>query len=380
MSIEQKNERTGLRQTDSIPTIERDPAGEATVPTRSDTVLELDGVCKHFPIRSFGKFGKVVHAMDDVSFSLDRGESLALVGESGSGKTTTASVIARLYAHSSGTVRVGGREVSTFRTRREALAYKKKVQMIFQDPFGSLNPTHTIRSILERPFLIHGLAGRHAGSSAAGDRAAASFGASGAGANLEDQLCDILEKVGLTPPREFLRRFPHELSGGQRQRVNIARSFAVGPEIVLADEPTSMLDVSIRMGIMNMMLDLKEKASVSYLYITHDLAGARYMCPRIAVMYAGMIMETGPTDEVISRALHPYVRLLKSASPEPRDRATRGGPKARLEARGEIPSLIDPPSGCRFHPRCPYTKDVCKKEIPALRDLGGGHKVRCILY
>jgi peptide/nickel transport system ATP-binding protein len=243
--------------------------------------------------------------------------------------------------------------------------------MIFQDPFGSLNPTHTIRSILERPFLIHGLAGDRAGRAA----------------RLEGKLSEILEKVGLTPPNEYLRRFPHELSGGQRQRVNIARTFAVGPEVILADEPTSMLDVSIRMGIMNMMLDLKEKESVSYIYITHDLAGARYMCPKIAVMYAGMIMEIGPTDEVITRALHPYVVLLKAASPEPRVNVPNPGMshsgkarKDRLVVRGEIPSLIDPPSGCRFHPRCPFVKGICRQDIPVLRDVGAGHKVRCVLY
>ena len=321
----------------------------------SANALELTGVVKHFPLRSLANYGKAVHAMDDVSFSLAKGGSLALVGESGSGKTTTASVIARLYERDSGGLVVDGEPAKPFRNRAESLAYKKKVQLIFQDPFGSLNPTHTIRSILERPFLIHGLAN---GKS-----------------DLEARLVETLEQVGLSPAGEYLRRFPHELSGGQRQRVNIARTFAVEPKIVLADEPTSMLDVSIRMGVMNMMLDLKEKKGVSYLYITHDLAGARYMCGTIAVMYAGMIMEIGPTDAVISDALHPYVRLLKSASPSPESGLSR----ARLEATGEIPSLIDPPSGCRFHPRCPFAKAECREAVPELRDLGGGRKVRCIL-
>lgn len=321
----------------------------------SSSALELNGVVKHFPLRTLANFGKSVHAMDDVSFSLEAGESLALVGESGSGKTTTASVIARLYERDSGALVVDGEPAMPFRGRADSLRYKKKVQLIFQDPFGSLNPTHTIRSILERPFLIHGLANGRS--------------------DLDARLHDILEQVGLSPADEYLRRFPHELSGGQRQRVNIARTFAVEPRIVLADEPTSMLDVSIRMGVMNMMLDLKERKGVSYLYITHDLAGARYMCGTIAVMYAGMIMETGPTDAVISGALHPYVQLLKSASPAPEVGLSR----ARLAASGEIPSLIDPPSGCRFHPRCPYATAACKEAVPELRDLGGGHKVRCIL-
>lgn len=322
----------------------------------SGPALELRCVSKHFPLRSLANYGKSVHAMDDVSLELARGGSLALVGESGSGKTTTASVIARLYERDSGDLVVDGEPARPFRDRRESLAYKKKVQLIFQDPFGSLNPTHTIRSILERPFLIHGLVRK--------------------GPELEERLADTLEQVGLSPAKEYLRRFPHELSGGQRQRVNIARTFAVEPSIVLADEPTSMLDVSIRMGVMNMMLDLKERKGVSYLYITHDLAGARYMCGSIAVMYAGMIMESGPTDSVIADALHPYVRLLKSASPAPEEGLSR----QRLVAKGEIPSLIDPPSGCRFHPRCPFAKKECSEAVPPLKDLGGGRKVRCVLY
>lgn len=317
--------------------------------------LELSSVQKHFPVRGLAGRGKVVHAMDDVSFGLAKGESLALVGESGSGKTTTASVIARLYERDSGGLAVDGQDARPFRSRAEELAYRKKIQLIFQDPFASLNPTHTIRQILERPFLIHGLAKGKA--------------------ELDARLREILEQVGLAPAEEYLRRFPHELSGGQRQRVNIARGFAVEPEIILADEPTSMLDVSIRMGVMNMMLDLKEKRGVSYLYITHDLAGARYMCTRIAVMYAGMIMEIGPTDEVIQGALHPYVKLLKSASPAPESGLSR----QRVSAKGEIPSLIDPPAGCRFHPRCPYAKSECSAAVPALRDVGGGHLVRCVL-
>jgi peptide/nickel transport system ATP-binding protein len=321
----------------------------------SEMALELKGATKHFPLRGFSSLGKFVHAMDDVSLSLEKGGSLALVGESGSGKTTTASVIARIYEHDSGSLVVGGEEARPFRSRAEALAYKKKVQLIFQDPFGSLNPTHTIAQILERPFLIHGLVK---------DRT-----------ELEGKLRELLELVGLSPAEEYLRRFPHELSGGQRQRVNIARTFAVEPEIVLADEPTSMLDVSIRMGIMNMMLDLKEKRGVSYLYITHDLAGARYMCSRIAVMYAGMIMEIGPTDEVIQGAYHPYVKLLKAASPAPELGLSRG----RIENKGEIPSLVEPPSGCRFHPRCPYARPECSAEIPALREVAPGHLVRCVL-
>ena len=321
----------------------------------SRSILELKHVSKHFKLNGIKNIGKKVHAMDDVCFSFAAGESLALVGESGSGKTTTASVIAGLYDKTSGEIVFDGNPLRPFKNRGEALAYKKRVQMAFQDPFASLNHTHTIRAIMERPFLIHGLASSKA--------------------ELEEKLVASLEQVGLSPAREYLRRFPHELSGGQRQRVNIARTFAVDPEIVLADEPTSMLDVSIRLGIMNMMLDLKEKKGVSYLYITHDLAGARYMSSRIAVMYAGMIMEIGPTEEVISHAIHPYVRLLKASAPSPRGELTGETP----QAKGEIPSLVAPPSGCRFRTRCPFASPICTSEIPALRDVDAGHWVRCVL-
>jgi len=327
--------------------------GAAGLQPSAAPALELKSVYKHFPLRGLSAHGRAVHAMDDVSLTLESGGSLALVGESGSGKTTTASVIARIYEQDSGHIIVDGEEARPFRSRAEALQYKKKVQLIFQDPFGSLNPTHTIRQILERPLLIHGIVKNRG--------------------ELDAKLNEILELVGLCPPGEYLDRYPHELSGGQRQRVNIARTFALEPEIVLADEPTSMLDVSIRMGIMNMMLDLKAKRGVSYLYITHDLAGARYMCSRIAVMYAGMLMEVGPTDEVISEALHPYVKLLKAASPAPELGLSRG----RVAAKGEIPSLVDPPSGCRFHPRCPYAKASCSESMPELREVGPGHLVRC---
>lgn len=321
----------------------------------SDVAVEVKSVSKHFPIRSL-RGDRVVHAMDEVSFRLKKGESLALVGESGSGKTTTASVIAGLYEKTSGELLFDGAPAGPFQNRAEILAHRKRVQMVFQDPFASLNPTHRIRAILERPFLIHGLV--H-------DRS-----------ELESRIADSLEQVGLSPASDYLDRFPHELSGGQRQRVNIARTFAVEPSIVLADEPTSMLDVSIRMGIMNMMLALKEERGVSYLYITHDLAGARYMCGRIAVMYAGMIVEIGPTEELISKACHPYLRLLKAASPSPES----GFARERLASKGEIPSLINPPPGCRFHPRCPFAKKECVDAIPTMRDLGGGHLVRCLLF
>jgi peptide/nickel transport system ATP-binding protein len=326
-----------------------------TKQTKKDVILQLKHVNKHFPIRTFGGYGAVVHAMDDVSFQLNRGEILAIVGESGSGKTTTANVISRLYIQTAGEVIFETEPLPEKMTKKEEIAYRKKVQMIFQDPFSSLNPTHTIASILSRPFVIHKLA--------KGKKA------------IREGIKDLLIQVGLEPPDQFIDKFPHELSGGQRQRVNIARTFSVNPELVLADEPTSMLDVSIRMSIMNIMLDLKEQKGMTYVYITHDLAGARYMSQNIAVMYAGMIMELGSATQVINETYHPYTKLLKSAAPAPE----MGLKRERLITKGDIPSLVNPPSGCRFHPRCPYTQDICSKEIPEMKKADEGHYARCVL-
>jgi peptide/nickel transport system ATP-binding protein len=326
-----------------------------TKQTKKDVILQLKHVNKHFPIRTFGGYGAVVHAMDDVSFQLNRGEILAIVGESGSGKTTTANVISRLYIQTAGEVIFETEPLPEKMTKKEEIAYRKKVQMIFQDPFSSLNPTHTIASILSRPFVIHKLA--------KGKKA------------IREGIKDLLIQVGLEPPDQFIDKFPHELSGGQRQRVNIARTFSVNPELVLADEPTSMLDVSIRMSIMNIMLDLKEQKGMTYVYITHDLAGARYMSQNIAVMYAGMIMELGSATQVINETYHPYTKLLKSAAPAPE----MGLKRERLITKGDIPSLVNPPSGCRFHPRCPYAQDICSKEIPEMKKADEGHYARCVL-
>jgi len=326
-----------------------------TKQTKKDVILQLKHVNKHFPIRTFGGYGAVVHAMDDVSFQLNRGEILAIVGESGSGKTTTANVISRLYIQTAGEVIFETEPLPEKMTKKEEIAYRKKVQMIFQDPFSSLNPTHTIASILSRPFVIHKLA--------KGKKA------------IREGIKDLLIQVGLEPPDQFIDKFPHELSGGQRQRVNIARTFSVNPELVLADEPTSMLDVSIRMSIMNIMLDLKEQKGMTYVYINHDLAGARYMSQNIAVMYAGMIMELGSATQVINETYHPYTKLLKSAAPAPE----MGLKRERLITKGDIPSLVNPPSGCRFHPRCPYAQDICSKEIPEMKKADEGHYARCVL-
>ncbi len=315
-------------------------------------ILEVDNVSLHFPVKKFGH-SAFVHAMDNVTFDLYRGEVLALVGESGSGKTTTAKVIAKLHSPNAGRILFDKRDIDQIILRKDLLKYRKSVQMIFQDPFASLNPTHTIREILERPFIIYRLASKN---------------------QLEEKIKGVLVKVGLEPPEQFINKFPHELSGGQRQRVNIARAIAVRPRLLLADEPTSMLDVSIRMSIMNMIKKFRDEEGISYLYITHDLAGARYIADRIAVMYAGMIMEIGPAEGVISKAYHPYTKLLRTAAPQPE----KGFRKEKLTAIGDIPSLVNPPAGCRFHPRCPLVEEGCSRSIPELREADPGHLVRCI--
>ena len=318
-------------------------------------VVELKNVNKHFPINSFRGYGEVVHAMDDISFTIKRGEILSLVGESGSGKTTTANVISRLYKETAGDVLFEGKKLPLKMSRSEEMAYHKKVQMIFQDPFSSLNPTHTIVNILSRPYKIHNIARKKK--------------------EIRELVKELLVQVGLEPAEQYIDKFPHELSGGQRQRVNIARTFAVNPELILADEPTSMLDVSIRMSVMNMMLDLKEQKDLTYVYITHDLAGARYMSQKIAVMYAGMLMELGSAEQVINETFHPYTKLLKSAAPSPESGLNR----PKLVTKGDIPSLVHPPSGCRFHPRCPYATDICSKELPPFKKVDEGHYARCVL-
>jgi peptide/nickel transport system ATP-binding protein len=320
-----------------------------------ETVVELKNVNKHFPINSFKGYGEVVHAMDDISFTIKRGEILSLVGESGSGKTTTANVISRLYTETAGDVLFEGQKLPLKMHKAQEMAYRKKVQMIFQDPFSSLNPTHTIVNILSRPYKIHGIAKKKK--------------------EIRELVKELLVQVGLEPAEQYIDKFPHELSGGQRQRVNIARTFAVNPELILADEPTSMLDVSIRMSVMNMMLDLKEQKDLTYVYITHDLAGARYMSQKIAVMYAGMLMELGSAQQVINETFHPYTKLLKSAAPSPE----AGLKRAKLVTKGDIPSLVNPPSGCRFHPRCPYATDICSKELPPFKKVDEGHYARCVL-
>jgi peptide/nickel transport system ATP-binding protein len=321
-------------------------------------VLEARGVTKHFPVRRtsgdlLAGRRRTVHAVDDVSLLLRRGTVTALVGESGSGKSTVARLLAQLYPLTEGEIRLGGKPVRAGRGR-SFRAYVKQVQLIFQDPFASLNPVHTVRYHLTRSLKIHGKRGTEAESSA------------------------LLERVQLTPPGQFLDKFPHELSGGQRQRVAIARALGAEPQVLLADEPVSMLDVSIRLGVLNLLRDLKERLRLAILYITHDIASARYFADTTLVMYAGRIVEGGDSETLTQRPAHPYTQLLIASAPDP-DRVV-AGERQEETGTGEPPSLISPPDGCRFHPRCPKAMERCRTELPPRFELDDGQWAACWLY
>ncbi|HEX6796295.1 MAG TPA: ABC transporter ATP-binding protein [Ktedonobacterales bacterium] len=359
-------------------TLER-PGGDGRppdAPTMEDAALapalEAIHLRKLFPLRGrpFGP-ARGVHAVEDFSLALYPGHATALVGESGSGKTTVARMLAHLYAPTSGTIRFAGKPINL--GHPGALhAYRRQVQMVFQDPFSSLNPVHTVRYHLERPLRLFG----HAGSRT----------------DVTERALDLLRRVNLEPAEQFIVKYPHELSGGQRQRVAIARALAVRPSVLLADEPVSMLDVSIRLDILNLLLRLKEEERLALLYITHDIASARYFADETYVMYAGQLVEGGPSEAITQEPKHPYTQLLLSAAPDP-DRIAAGsgsgavatagsapGATVQPKSRGEIPSLIDPPSGCRFHPRCPHAMPVCRERFPSRTELGGGRWVNCFLY
>jgi peptide/nickel transport system ATP-binding protein len=338
-----------------------------TAPTTDEVVLEAEGLTKHFPVRRQGRelirAARVVHAVDDVDLQLHRGRVTALVGESGSGKSTVARLLGQLYPRTGGHIRLKGTSTRV-RGGRRFRSYARQVQLIFQDPFASLNPVHTVRYHLTRSLKIHGRAGKNS-------------------AELQAALEDLLRRVQLTPAENYLPKFPHELSGGQRQRVAIARALGADPDVLLADEPVSMLDVSIRLGVLNLLRDLKERLQLAILYITHDIASARYFADETLVMYAGRMVEGGDSETVTQAPAHPYTRLLIASAPDP-DQITGGGERRPYMSTdsGEPPSLIDPPTGCRFHPRCPFAMARCSMELPPRIPIGDadGHWAACWLY
>jgi oligopeptide transport system ATP-binding protein len=318
----------------------------------ADALLRVKHLKKYFPIRG-GLFSREiarVHAVDDVSFEIRPGETLGLVGESGCGKSTTGRTILRLIEPTSGEVWFEDKNVTTL-DRRALRAIRKEMQIIFQDPYASLNPRMTVRSIIGEALVIHKLARNRR--------------------EREERVLQLLETVGLSS--EHLRRYPHEFSGGQRQRIGIARALAVSPKLIVADEPVSALDVSIQAQIINLLEDLQQKFGLTYLFIAHDLAVVQHISTRVAVMYLGKIVEIAPAKELYANPKHPYTEALLSAVPVP-DPVTK---RKRVLLEGDVPSPIKPPSGCRFHTRCPIRVPSCSENEQVLKEVSPGHWVAC---
>jgi oligopeptide/dipeptide ABC transporter ATP-binding protein len=318
----------------------------------TEPVLRTERLSRHFKIGN-ALSRQVLHAVDDVSLSIGERQIVALAGESGSGKSTIARLLAKIYKPTSGEVYFQGTPLSSLRSRQDTLRYTGLVPMVFQDPFSSLNPVFRVSHGVMRGLKLHrpelSREQRYA------------------------EALRVFDVVGLTPAAEVLQRFPHELSGGQRQRVGFAQALALRPKLILADEPVSMLDVSIRIGLLNLMVRLRDSEGVSILYITHDLASARYVADRLIVMYAGQIAESGPVEDVLANPKHPYTQLLLSAVPDPRAPLGVGAETDR----GEPPRVIDPTPGCRFRWRCPLAIDECHRITPEPRELLPGHSAAC---
>jgi len=312
------------------------------------TLLEVEGLKKHYPVRGgvFGGTIGAVRAVDGVSFSLREGETLGLVGESGCGKSTLGRALMRLEDLTEGRVSFDGEDLAGA-SGAELKKLRRDIQMIFQDPYSSLNPRMTVGEIVREPLAVHGLGTR---------------------AEQVEKVRELLETVGLTG--EMLDRYPHEFSGGQRQRIGIARALALDPRLVIADEPVSALDVSVQSQVLNLMLRLQEERRLTYLFISHDLSVVEHVSDTIAIMYLGVLVETGPVERVFRNPVHPYTRALIEAIPEP-DPKKR---KASVPVRGEAPSAMAPPPGCRFHTRCPFAIEDCRKVVPRLEPAGGGEQ------
>jgi peptide/nickel transport system ATP-binding protein len=328
------------------------PDSTVAGPAGTQPLLRTERLARHFKIGN-ALSRQVLHAVDDVSLSIGERQIVALAGESGSGKSTIARLLAKLYKPTSGEIYFQGTPLSGLRSRRDTLRYSGLVPMVFQDPFSSLNPVFPVSHGILRGLKLHqpelSRQQRYA------------------------EALRVFEVVGLTPAAEVLQRYPYELSGGQRQRVGFAQALALRPKLILADEPVSMLDVSIRIGLLNLMVRLRDSEGVSILYITHDLASARYVADRLIIMYAGQIAESGPVEEVLANPKHPYTQLLLSAVPDPRAPLGVGAETDR----GEPPKVIDPTPGCRFRWRCPLAIDECHRITPEPRELLPGHSAAC---
>ena len=323
----------------------------------AETLLRVDKLKVHFPVMRGVVLKKqvgTVHAVDGVSFTVARGETLGLVGESGCGKSTTGLAVLRMQAATAGRIEFEGQDI-TDHDKAKMRPIRRRLQMVYQDPYGSLNPRMKVRDLVGEPLQVHGLAGHRS--------------------SYLDRVAGLLETVGLLP--DMADRYPHEFSGGQRQRIGIARALALEPSLIICDEPVSALDVSIQAQVVNVLQSLQERLGLAYLFIAHDLAVVRHLSHRVAVMYLGRIVEIAPRDALYREPLHPYTRALLSAVPVADPVIERA--RQRIVVQGEVPSALNPPPGCRFHTRCPVALARCRSDDPPLQDLGGGRAVACHL-